>query len=314
MRNAVLIVSPVGDIHSYAVLRAVERCGGNALILDSADFPQKCKLSYFTSRQELIIEPEKSGRVDARLLAGIWWRRPQAYRVTPKHPKLHDFVEQECRQAFLGALTSSAATFINPVANSRHAALKLVQLRTAEALGLRIPRTCVTTSQEEAERFYNECDRACVYKCFTGTDFGFFETRSLSDEDLPELWRGTYCPLLLQEHIRGDYDLRVTVVGDQVFPARIPLQGAPHPVDSRLGNLKPESCSIPDVLASALVAIVHRLGLKYSAIDLRFSANEGYTFFELNPEGQYLWIEIEAGLPISSALAHLLLTKSASSD
>jgi hypothetical protein len=44
----------------------------------------------------------------------------------------------------------------------------------------------------------------------------------------------------------------------------------------------------------------------YSAIDLRYGSGGEYTFFELNPEGQYLWTEIEAGLPISAEIARRL--------
>jgi hypothetical protein len=49
--------------------------------------------------------------------------------------------------------------------------------------------------------------------------------------------------------------------------------------------------------------MMDRLGLVYGTADLRYNADLGYVFFELNPEGQYLWTEIEAGLPISRAIA-----------
>ena len=42
--------------------------------------------------------------------------------------------------------------------------------------------------------------------------------------------------------------------------------------------------------------MIDRLGLVYGTADLRYNADLGYVFFELNPEGQYLWTEIEAGL------------------
>ena len=49
--------------------------------------------------------------------------------------------------------------------------------------------------------------------------------------------------------------------------------------------------------------MMDRLGLVNGTADLRYNADLGYVFFELNPEGQYLWTEIEAGLPISRAIA-----------
>jgi len=56
-----------------------------------------------------------------------------------------------------------------------------------------------------------------------------------------------------------------------------------------------------------LIALREKLGLSYMAVDMRFSAQKGFVFFEVNPEGQYLWIEIETGFPISDAIARVLL-------
>jgi hypothetical protein len=47
--------------------------------------------------------------------------------------------------------------------------------------------------------------------------------------------------------------------------------------------------------------MMDRLGLVYGTADLRYNADLGYVYFELNPE--YLWNEIEAGLPIGRAIA-----------
>jgi hypothetical protein len=37
----------------------------------------------------------------------------------------------------------------------------------------------------------------------------------------------------------------------------------------------------------------------------------GYTFFELNPNGQWAWVEQLTGLPIAAALAEELLAHAA---
>ena len=50
-------------------------------------------------------------------------------------------------------------------------------------------------------------------------------------------------------------------------------------------------------------------GLRYGAIDLIVTPEGRIVFLELNPTGQYLWIEQATGLPISLALAELLAGK-----
>lgn len=48
------------------------------------------------------------------------------------------------------------------------------------------------------------------------------------------------------------------------------------------------------------------VGLRYGAFDFRVDRDGAPWFLECNPEGQYLWIEIETGLAISRAIAFAL--------
>jgi glutathione synthase/RimK-type ligase-like ATP-grasp enzyme len=53
---------------------------------------------------------------------------------------------------------------------------------------------------------------------------------------------------------------------------------------------------------------VKRLGLCYGAIDMVLTPDGRYVFLEINPNGQYLWIENLTGLHISDAICALLTT------
>jgi glutathione synthase/RimK-type ligase-like ATP-grasp enzyme len=50
-------------------------------------------------------------------------------------------------------------------------------------------------------------------------------------------------------------------------------------------------------------------GLNYGAIDIIVTTDDRYVFLEVNPVGEFFWLELYAGLPISHAIADLLLTK-----
>ena len=52
------------------------------------------------------------------------------------------------------------------------------------------------------------------------------------------------------------------------------------------------------------------LGLSYGAVDLVLTPEGRYVFLEINPNGQYLWVEDATGLPISDALCDLLMGSS----
>jgi hypothetical protein len=47
--------------------------------------------------------------------------------------------------------------------------------------------------------------------------------------------------------------------------------------------------------------------LRFSAIDLVLDPSGDYWFLELNPNGQWAWIEARTGLPISEAITNELV-------
>lgn len=307
-----LIVADENDFHARAVEHELVRRTKRVAIVDSADFPSKTLLTFETSQRATqldLIAGADHWLVDRR--TGVWWRRPKRHVVRDSfpHPKLEAFVADEARQAFLGSLSHICTRFINPVGPSRHATTKLFQLRVARDVGLLIPRTLVTNDPQAARSFVEESRAQCIYKLFTGTDFGFFETRLFATEtDLEELWRVRNCPMIIQEYVGGELDLRVTVVGRHCFSASIAVGQGRHKVDSRVDRVPVKAFELPSEISAKAVQLVKDLGLVYGALDFRIAGDGQIVFLEINPEGQYLWTEIEAGLEISSALAEALVS------
>jgi hypothetical protein len=308
----VLIVSPIDDIHSFAVAKALRVRDYDVRIFDSASFPTDWMVTTkFDEGNSGCILARIDGTlsVDLRDVAGIWWRRPQSADLSKsiQHPSYRRFAAAECEQALVGSLVSQIRNFVNPIQASKAATRKIDQLALASRIGLRVPRTLITTDPKQAQLFYTSLNSRCIYKTFTGCDFGFFETRIMTDADLKELWRLKSCPTIFQEHIEGDYDLRVTIVDKSIFAARLLFKEGTHPVDSRVDRIPIEPAELPANICTKLLQMMDYFGLLYAAIDMRYGESGGYTFFEINPEGQFLWIEIETGLPISHAVAALLV-------
>ena len=115
------------------------------------------------------------------------------------------------------------------------------------------------------------------------------------------------CPIILQERIEGPSDVRVTIAGTRLFAARIDTADGCAGVDSRLDLDAP--CvphMLPDEVSAALFQVMNELGLLFGTIDLKLTHSNEYVFFEVNPQGQFLYIEILTGQPISAAVAALL--------
>ncbi len=117
-----------------------------------------------------------------------------------------------------------------------------------------------------------------------------------------------FAPVIFQEYIPADVDLRITMIGEQIFPAAIHSQETEYKVDFRMTMEKArfEAVELPPKVVRMLRELMKRLGLVYGAIDMRRTPKGEYVFLEINPAGQWLFVEERTGQKISDALADLL--------
>jgi glutathione synthase/RimK-type ligase-like ATP-grasp enzyme len=313
MRNVVIVDSD-NDVHAQAVAKRVRDKGGSVFFLDTGEFPALTQVSTTFDAGRLATAIERTGDPgkslkDVESPFSVWWRRTHGHSLAKKiaHPSIRQFSHNELRQMLLGTLLATADKFVNDPGASHKAALKPYQLAVASGIGLRIPKTLMTNNVGDAQAFLGNGDEKRIYKTFTGAEFGLYETRIFGEQDWHELWRLSNAPLIIQEHVEGRYDIRVTVVGEDIFAARLMFHEGAHGVDSRIDRVPVHVETLTPELIKMIRQLRSRLGLAYMTVDMRFSEIAGYTFFEVNPEGQYLWIEIETGLEISDAIARLLL-------
>lgn len=73
-----------------------------------------------------------------------------------------------------------------------------------------------------------------------------------------------------------------------------------------MGTCKIEPCELPDQVVSGIHRLMSRLGLVYGALDFRVRPDGEHVFLEINPAGQWLFIEDQTRQPISQAVAKQL--------
>ncbi len=243
-----------------------------------------------------------------------WWRRPQPFALDPgiSDPESRNFAMVEAHSAFSGLWLTLDAFWINHPTRDEEAARKVYQLRVAQDLGLRTPRTRITNDIEDARAFIADCGpHQTVYKAFAGTERAWRETRLLRPGELDLIANVRFAPVIFQEYITAGVDLRITVVGDRLFPAAIHLRGSEYEVDFRMvmASARIEDVTLPPAVTESLLTLMQRLGLVYGAIDMRRTPEGEYVFLEINPAGQWLFVEERTGQPITEALADLMLAR-----
>ncbi len=313
----ILVVSADSDAHARALMSRLDARGGSYRLLDLSQFPIRSSVTIDCGPGG----GERStrwrgdfGSLDFAECRVIWWRRPQPFALDPgiSDPESRGFAMVEALSAFSGLWLTLDAVWINHPTRDEEAARKVYQLQVAQDVGLRIPRTRITNDIDDARSFIAERGPdQTIYKAFAGTERAWRETRLLRPGELDLIANVRFTPVIFQEYIPAGVDLRITVVGDRLFPAAIHLRGSEYEVDFRMvmASARIEEVTLPPAVSASLSTLMQRLGLVYGAIDMRQTPEGEYVFLEINPAGQWLFVEERTHQPITEALADLMLAR-----
>ncbi|MEK7152488.1 MAG: hypothetical protein AAB834_00945 [Patescibacteria group bacterium] len=285
-------------------------------IIDPQELLRRGELTFSIEKGKVIVV-HNGVRLDN--VTGVWYRKPY-YIAAADIPVAAPYksYSQSNMRAHMDLLLSAfrRAVWISDYYAICRAENKIYQLQLATRLGFNVPRTLMTSNASAALDFITAEDN-CIVKAhlsYAGQDSGktFFATK-INRQSPPDLAFLHLAPAIFQQAIDTQFDVRVTVVGDRVFPAIIRNNTSSY-ADARdwrighfEGGLSIEAYdSFPAHMASLCVQHVKRLRLRYGAIDLVMDKQGDFWFLENNPNGQWGFIEINTGHRIGEAIASML--------
>lgn len=269
------------------------------------------RLSSSIDQATVIHLPDAS--VPLEEVEAIYYRRPY---LTELPHDARDFVAHESWYfSRCVLLQAPRARWMNFPPNVQHAENKLLQLSLARKCGLRVPRSALVATAEQALEFYGSC-QSCVCKPgFAGTVttpeplsvYAHELERGLRLIDFESVVIG---PTFLQERVHKRADIRLTQVGDHGLAVRIHAPDGVLDWRSRLDEgLDYEVVEPPDALMDQVRNLMKKhLGLSFGAFDFAETENGHWVFLEVNPAGQWEWLEVELGVPISNNIASWLMS------
>ena len=293
-------------------------------MLDHADYPEHVHLSAHISPHNAQIHFSTGQRISSQVVHSVLCRRRRdpvpSGKIVSAGPR--DYVVKECTHLLESLSHAFPAYWVNNPDSTRVASRKLLQLQVALDVGFRIPRTIITSSPDEAKQFISNLSGDVAIKALftpgissedagnTTHHFSLYTTRLSRESALININRVRHCPVIIQEYVEKAFELRITVVGDRVFSCAIYSQRSSRSnTDWRrydLDNTPHESITLPRNVESMCCEVCRRLGLVFGCIDMIVTSENGFVFLEINPSGQWLWIERLTQLPISEAIADLL--------
>jgi len=257
-----------------------------------------------------------------RNITGVWYRRPRDLTYSLSVPVIEEY-EEYCKSALrehveqLYALFPDACWVSDKYTVSR-TENKSFQLLAARRAGFRIPETLITSDATEATAFVSSRDVTLVktpsrqFPFWPDGRYLRFYAQKVTPADEVRYEGLHIAPAIFQQLIEPAAELRITVVGSAVFASRAIVEGVkPSAVQDwhvgyAQGSVRFEAYDLPQAVARCCARLVRNVGLHYGAIDLIVDKQGEYWFIEINPNGQWAFVEDEAGLPIGQAMAALL--------
>jgi len=325
----ILIITNRQDLTADFVVRELNRRGIAFARLNTDEFPLNCQaissISNDCPPQASLIWTNRPKPLHFQQVRAVWYRRPVPPVVDSEitDPGVRHFAIDECYEFLRGVWYSLDCYWMSHPDSIRRAEHKLVQLKDARHCEFILPKTIVTNSPSEVTSLNAQCRDGIIAKPLylgfvkQGDSGAFIYTTRLTAEHLADNLAISLAPAIYQERIPKVADIRVTVVGEEVFAVKIVAPHLPDDIPDwrylEYTELQHIPYSLPHNEQEKCRMLVRRLGLEFGAIDYALTEAGEHVFLEINPNGQWAWLETATGCPISIAIVNRLVAGAAGS-
>lgn len=296
-----LLVTETGDLAADLLVREFERRGQDYRRLNVDQVPAEVDVAVYPhSGRHILSTPSWDLATDE--VRAAWYRRP------PHVAQRDAYVDRESRALFTGLWTLVDWWWMNRPTSVEMASSKLWQLREAERLGLRVPHTVVTNSLRELRgHFEGQVVAKTIASALIVVDGAahnlFTQVVNVGELDAASVGAA---PCIFQELVKPGIDVRVTVVDTAVFGTEINAGSAVDWRAAAAEDVEYRVTLVPEALATACLRLCETAGLTYGAFDFVRTHSDEWFFLEVNPSGQWGWIEYATGQPITAAIVDAL--------
>ncbi len=314
----IIVISNKSDITSDFIIKALKIKQIPFYRFNTEELTKSIYITLdFDSDSFKLYDSNLNQTFDLKDFTGVYYRRPEL-------PSINDygltdgeiqFLKNEIIYTLEGVYKLlRRAYWVSPLFSIREAENKIYQLEIAKSLGLKIPNSIITNDYNLAFNFYEDNNKNCIIKPIKS---GLIEDVNESKvvftnfiETFPtETNKLTASPTYFQSHILKKGDIRVIAVGNKIFATFIESQDHINTkTDWRKGEIKlvHRKINLPSEIERKCNLLLRSLKLRYGAIDFILNQNDEYVFLEINPNGQWAWIEKQTDYKITDAIVNLL--------
>lgn len=322
-QQSILIITHSKDNECIEqVTRIATAMGANVVRLNVDLYPTECSLTtVFTGEKWETFLCQDDQQIPLHTIISVWYRR--GYNIANGlkevlEPEFRSAAMGEARQTLLGMIEGLECFHLARPSQYRRMDSKEDQLKVAMHCGLNIPATCISNDPKQVKQFIATVGWPIVAKMqsafsiYRGNEESVVFTNELNESHLAGLDPVRHCPMVFQQKIEKQLELRVTIVGQKVFAFSIDSQKEKNAaIDWRKEGKKLlkdwQVYQLPSSIERSLLQLMEHFGLNYGAIDLILDPTGKYYFLEINAAGEYFWLDRLCDNEISKAIAEMLV-------
>ncbi len=322
----ILVLSDKEDVHCQYTCEILRALNAEVFVLDTSQFPINFSVAMrFSGRRHAVYIGNHEKEIDGHEIVSVWNRRrpptklPEAFQSVV----VREYIARES-QIFLSSLHNVLGSFwVSEPDLTEKASRKPYQLLLARQMGFQVPETFIGNSFQVAKEFLDRHEDVALKAIGLGAvqiqsemhpeyDCLRMYTKRLSRSSIePALTQVQNCPIIIQPYVEKKFELRITVIGNSVFSCAIDSQASERTMEDwrkyDFLNTPHSIYELPAEVEGMCIELVRKLGLVFGCIDMIVTPKGEYVFLEINPNGQWLWIERLTGMPIGETLAKMLI-------
>jgi glutathione synthase/RimK-type ligase-like ATP-grasp enzyme len=269
-----------------------------------------CDYEYDFNKDWYILDKTNNLIVNSDNISGIYYRRPvfPCLNIKNINNDLLRQLQNEAYEIYDSFLNSIDTKYLNTKYNIIRAENKIIQMKIAKDIGFSVPATITTNNEILLKKYLHLNKKYCIKPLY----LGYFElndnkyipyTAIIGEQDYNLI---TKYPVIVQEYIDKEYELRLTCVKDKIFPVKILSQlNEDTKVDWRVDNCSSVNylrTEIDGHIENMCLKLLSQLNLNFACMDLIIGKDKNVYFLDLNPNGQWAWIDEILGLGIPKAI------------
>jgi glutathione synthase/RimK-type ligase-like ATP-grasp enzyme len=313
-KSIVLVLTGSDDPMWPFLLESCSASQREKIVMFPTDSPQTSQISMNPKSGELVFNIN-GVIIRSSEIKSVWWRRIIPPKLNDHESDIEVYCSNEYQEFFAGLeYLMPEVLWVSLPSAIRQAENKVNQLMVAKSLGFTTLDGIFTNSPSRAISFIKKGES--IYKSIrspripvgNGKTASVFTTM-IGENNIPDINGIISCPGIFQRFCEKKSDIRVTIFGEDVFAVEIDSQSdKSSEIDFRLTakDLPHAVHNLPNKVLEQCLSLVSELNLNYGAIDLALMDDGSYVFFEINPNGQWGWIEEKTLLPMRQSLLSLL--------